>query len=115
MGAFSDGLASLWGKGVAATPGPPAMRLTLEPLRVHDPVSLSSDGTLNPNGVRFGSSEIYNVGACALPESPESLAPVTRSVPEGGGGACLPQSSPVTRLSAELTGERMISGASFPA
>ena len=23
-----------------------------------------SDGTLNPNGVRFGSSEIYNIGSC---------------------------------------------------
>lgn len=29
---------------------------------VRDLVSLSSDGTLNPNGVRFGSSEIYNIG-----------------------------------------------------
>lgn len=25
-------------------------------------LSLLSDGTLNPNGVRFGSSEIYNIG-----------------------------------------------------
>ena len=25
-------------------------------------VLLCSDGTLNPNGVRFGSAEIYNIG-----------------------------------------------------
>ena len=32
-------------------------------------VRLHSDGTLNPNGVRFGSSEIYNIGepACSKP------------------------------------------------
>lgn len=28
---------------------------------------LCSDGTLNPNGVRFGSSEIYNIGSCMSP------------------------------------------------
>lgn len=28
---------------------------------------LCSDGTLNPNGVRFGSSEIYNIGLCMSP------------------------------------------------
>lgn len=33
---------------------------------------LCSDGTLNPNGVRFGSSEIYNIGSCLCP------APVPR-------------------------------------
>ena len=27
-------------------------------------MSLSSDGTLNPSGVRFGSAEIYNIGVC---------------------------------------------------
>lgn len=25
-------------------------------------VRFNSDGTLNPNGVRFGSAEIYNIG-----------------------------------------------------
>lgn len=45
------------------------MRLTRELLRVHGLVFLSSDGTLNPKGVRFGSSEIYNIGACPLRES----------------------------------------------
>lgn len=34
--------------------------------------SLSSDGTLNPNGVRFGSSEIYNIGTC-VPSRPVLL------------------------------------------
>lgn len=51
------------GKGATAPiPGPRATCLTQEPLRVGDRVSLSSDGTLNPSGVRFGSSEIYNIG-----------------------------------------------------
>lgn len=49
------------GNGVTV-PGAPATGLTLEPPHVHDLVSLSSDSTLNPNGVRFGSSEIYNIG-----------------------------------------------------
>lgn len=31
---------------------------------------LSSDGTLNPNGVRFGSSEIYNIGTPRPPFPP---------------------------------------------
>lgn len=31
---------------------------------------LCSDGTLNPNGVRFGSSEIYNIGLCMSPAIP---------------------------------------------
>ena len=53
------------GKGVTV-PGAPATGLTLEPPCAHDLVSLSSDGTLNPNGVRFGSSEIYNIGEHSL-------------------------------------------------
>lgn len=39
-----------------------------------------SDGTLNPNGVRFGSAEIYNVVEC-FPEIADSL--------------CIGQKSPV--------------------
>lgn len=50
-------------KGVTApAPHPCVTCLTQELLCVLDLVSLSSDGTLNPNGVRFGSSEIYNIG-----------------------------------------------------
>lgn len=43
-------------------PPAPTTGLTLEPPCVHDLFFLCSDGTLNPNGVRFGSSEIYNIG-----------------------------------------------------
>ena len=39
-----------------------------------------SDGTLNPNGVRFGSAEIYNIVEC-FPEVADSL--------------CIGQKSPV--------------------
>lgn len=48
------------GKGVTVLQ--PPQLASLRSHRVHDLVFLCSDGTLNPNGVRFGSSEIYNIG-----------------------------------------------------
>lgn len=48
------------GKGVTVLQ--PPQLASHEPLCVHDLFFLCSDGTLNPNGVRFGSSEIYNIG-----------------------------------------------------
>ena len=37
------------------------MFLSLFPSSVSACVSVSSDGTLNPNGIRFGSAEIYSI------------------------------------------------------
>lgn len=62
-------------------PGAPsATRLARALLCVHNLVFVGSDGTLNPNGVRFGSSEIYNIGM----QSP-FLPVIARSPGKGRG------------------------------
>lgn len=89
------------GLGATALPGlgfvgqgPPA---SLTSRGVFMTSSLSSDGTLNPNGVRFGSSEIYNIGMRS--PSPQSLSGYPgRRGPGGHPEGCLPQ----THLLAEL-------------
>lgn len=81
-----------------------------EPLRVHAHVSLPSDGTLNPNGVRFGSSEIYNIGR-RLPLHGRCQVPGREGVLAGSPEVGFPKASPLPPAS---PCERTWMSVSFP-